>query len=272
MSKKFGQNFLVNRRSRERIHEELMGGKNPLAAGEGVWEIGPGVGAMTAHALEAGLALTAFEIDHGFARLLTRVYGAEPRFRLVAGDFLKTWKPELAASGAPAAIFGNLPYNVANAIVAELLEGGLVPRRLVFTVQKEAALRMAAKPGSKDYSAFSVLCTSVCKVRIAFDLGASSFWPAPNVTSSVVVLEPRPEPLGAGDRKGFSAFVRAGFATRRKTLKNNLKAWGRAEGPVQEALAVLGIREDVRAEALRPEELLAVYEALRAVERGDAGV
>jgi 16S rRNA (adenine1518-N6/adenine1519-N6)-dimethyltransferase len=109
-----------------------------------------------------------------------------------------------------------------------------------------------------------VLCTSVCKVRIAFDLGASSFWPAPNVTSSVVVLEPRPSPVSGADRRGFSSFVRAGFATRRKTLKNNLKAWGKPEAAVIEALNSLGIREDVRAEALDPEELAKVYEALKA--------
>jgi 16S rRNA (adenine1518-N6/adenine1519-N6)-dimethyltransferase len=260
MSKRFGQNFLISRGARERILAELK-----AEAGARVWEIGPGIGSMTALALDAGLAVTAFEIDHGFARVLGRAFGGRPSFRLVEGDFLDTWRAELAAAGGPPErVFGNLPYSAANAIVAALLEGGALPPRMVFTVQKEAALRMAAKPGSKDYSAFSVLCTSVCKVRLAFDLGAASFWPKPNVTSTVATLEPRRDPVAAEDRKGFSAFVRAGFATRRKTLKNNLRAIGMDEAAVATALDGLGIRADVRAEALGPEELEAVYLALRA--------
>lgn len=258
MSKRFGQNFLVSRGARQRALAELK-----AEPGAAVWEIGPGLGAMTALALEAGLSVTAFEIDHGFARVLRRVFGEGPGFRLVEGDFLDTWKGELAAAGRPPErVFGNLPYSAANAIIAALLEGGLLPPRMVFTVQKEAALRMAAKPGTKDYSAFSVLCTSVCKVRLAFDLGASSFWPVPKVTSSVVVLSPRPDPVAAQDRAGFSAFVRAAFSSRRKTLRNNLRAAGRDEAAVAAALERLGIRADVRAEALRPEELAAVFGAL----------
>lgn len=97
-------------------------------AGTRVWEIGPGIGAMTALALDLGLAVTVFEIDHGFSRTLARLFGGNPSFRLVEGDFIDTWKAELEATGAPDRIFGNLPYSAANAIVASLLEGGLVPR------------------------------------------------------------------------------------------------------------------------------------------------
>jgi 16S rRNA (adenine1518-N6/adenine1519-N6)-dimethyltransferase len=272
MSKRFGQNFLVNRRSRECILEELK-----AESGSRIWEIGPGIGSMTALALDSGLAVTAFEIDYGFARLLKRTFGANPAFKLVEGDFIDTWKAEAEASGAPERIFGNLPYNAANAIVASLIEGGLVPPRMVFTVQKEAGLRMTAVPGTKDYSAFSVLCTSACRSRLAFDLGSSSFWPAPRVTSTVVRMERRRDPVAADDRAGFSAFVRSLFSSRRKTLRNNLRAAAAALGPsfgrgdgssldeaLVEALEALGIRADVRAEALRPEELAAVFSALKA--------
>jgi 16S rRNA (adenine1518-N6/adenine1519-N6)-dimethyltransferase len=271
MSKRFGQNFLVDRRMRGRILDELK------AEGKArIWEIGPGIGAMTALALEAGFQVTAFEIDHGFVRLLKRCFGERDSFRLVEGDFLRTWRGELEANGPPDGIFGNLPYSAANAIVCALIEGGLVPPRMVFTMQKEAAMRMAAVPGTKDYSAFSVLCTSACKVRLAFDIGAGSFWPAPRVTSTVVTLQPRANPVGAGNRAAFSAFVRAAFSSRRKMLRNNLKAnpgvWARqpreekGSGPeadeIELALESLGIRTDVRAEALKPEQLAAVQEAL----------
>jgi 16S rRNA (adenine1518-N6/adenine1519-N6)-dimethyltransferase len=261
MTKRFGQNFLVNRRARKRILAELG-----AAAGDRVWEIGPGIGAMTAEALETGLDLTAFEIDHGFARLLERLFGKEERFKLVEGDFLHTWKGELEGAGRPDFVFGNLPYNAAAAIIAAFIEGDLLPRRLVFTVQREAALRMVAKPGTKDYSSFTVLCSSACLVRLPFDLGAASFWPQPRVTSSVVVMEPRPVPLLAEDRAGFSRFVRMGFASRRKTLRNNLKAGGHAEKSIDETLASLGIDANIRAEALAPEALAAIHQALRGQE------
>jgi len=271
MSKRLGQNFLVNRDSRERILAELK-----AEGGMRVWEIGPGIGSMTALALESGLAVTAFEIDHGFSRLLARLFGGNEDFRLVEGDFLDTWKAELEAGGAPDRVFGNLPYNAANAIVASLIEGGLIPPRMIFTVQKEAGLRMTAVPGTKDYSAFSVLCTSACRSKLTFDLSSKSFWPAPRVTSTVVRMEPRREPIAAGDRAGFSTFVRSLFASRRKTLRNNLRAAGPVLGPLlgrgdgafietalDEILPPLGIRADVRAEALRPEELAAVFAALK---------
>lgn len=276
MSKRFGQNFLVDRYARERVLDELK-----AEAGTRVWEIGPGIGAMTALALDFGLAVTVFEIDHGFSRMLERLFGGNPSFKLIEGDFIDTWKTELEATGAPDRIFGNLPYSAANAIVASLLEGDLVPPRMIFTIQKEAGLRMIATPGTKDYSSFSVLCASTCKCRLAFDLGSSSFWPVPRVTSSVVRMEPRKVPLAAGDRAGFSAFVRAGFSSRRKTLCNNFRTAGPAIGAsrgrgdgssIQDklpgVLAALGIRSDIRAEALTPESLAAVYETLKSAGTG----
>ncbi|HUX36292.1 MAG TPA: 16S rRNA (adenine(1518)-N(6)/adenine(1519)-N(6))-dimethyltransferase RsmA [Rectinemataceae bacterium] len=254
MSKRFGQNFLVNRGAREKIVATL-GAK----AGERVWEIGPGIGSMTAMLLDAGLDLTAFEIDHGFARLLGRAFGEEPRFRLVEGDFLDTWKGELSSRGLPDFVFGNLPYNAAAAIIAAILESGSAVKRMVFTVQREAAQRMVAKPDSKDYSSFTVLCASTSAVRLAFDLGGGSFWPQPRVTSSVVILEALPKPLVPGDRLGFSRFVRQAFSSRRKTLRNNLKAAGWSEAAIDGVLDAEAVDRSIRAEALAPAILASLY-------------
>jgi 16S rRNA (adenine1518-N6/adenine1519-N6)-dimethyltransferase len=265
MTKRFGQNFLVNRGARERILAASVaclspGGPSPRR----LWEIGPGLGSMTALALDSGYRLTAFEIDHGFSRFLVRAFGGEARFSLVEGDFLDTWKAEFEASGAPDLIFGNLPYNAASAFIGSLLEGfdakGLPPPPMAFTVQKEAGARMAAAPGGKDYSSFSVLCASACVVRVLFDLAGGSFWPVPQVTSSVLTMVARPEPIvPRGELPGFSRFVRSVFASRRKTLRNNAVAAGLSSEAVLEALASLGFPEAVRAEALRPEELARLY-------------
>jgi 16S rRNA (adenine1518-N6/adenine1519-N6)-dimethyltransferase len=276
MSKRLGQNFLVNRRARERILEAALaaGGFERTPAGEAgpmVWEVGPGIGSMTELGLEAGLDLVAFEIDHGFARLLLRLFGGRPNFRIVEGDFLRTWRVELAEKGPPALVFGNLPYNAGNAMVAALIEGfaaaGLPLPTMAFTVQKEAAMRMAARPGTKDYSAFSVLCTSACEVNVAFDLAGGSFWPAPRVTSSFVILKPRPRPVGAMDRASFSAFCRAAFSSRRKTARNNLRAAGWSDAALDAALAGLGLSPSARAEELVPERLEALLRALEDAKR-----
>ncbi|HWR12441.1 MAG TPA: rRNA adenine dimethyltransferase family protein [Rectinemataceae bacterium] len=289
MSKRFGQNFLVDPNAREKLYAAL-GTNAPVH----VWEIGPGIGAMTSLLLERGHYVTAFEIDHGFARILRELFGDNPRFRLVEGDFLKTWRGALdsvassagaalvvpsnsadapggagvasatsTSSAKPDIIFGNLPYNVALAIIADLLENNDVPGRMIFTVQKEAARRIASGPGTKDYSAFSVLCSSVCRTKILYDIGAAAFWPRPRVTSSVVSLSPRPDPIAAEDRSGFSRFVRSAFSSRRKTLRNNVNAMDNDfGGKLDETLTRLGIQADIRAEALDPEHLAAVYFAL----------
>ena len=266
MSKRFGQNFLIDRNARERLYASL-GTTVPAA----VWEIGPGIGAMTDILLEKGNKVTAFEIDYGFVRILRSLFGGNSAFSLVEGDFLKTWKTSAgmeegrpgSASAMPDVIFGNLPYNAALGIIADLLENTWVPAKMVFTVQKEAARRIAAVPGTKDYAAFSVLCSSVCRTKILYDIGAKSFWPQPRVTSSVVVLTPRPEPVAGGDRRGFSRFVRSAFSSRRKTLRNNLNALDRTlTERLDDTLAGLGLPPDVRAEALTPEQLASVYFSL----------
>ncbi len=266
VTKRFGQNFLIDRSVRGRIVDALA-----VEPGMRVWEIGPGIGAMTALILEKRAHLTVFEIDHGFVRTLESLYNSCGDFSVVSGDMLKTWH---AQTERPDRIFGNLPYNAAFAIIADLLEQNCVPERMVFTLQKEAARRMVARPGTKDYSSFSVLCASVCDVRILFDIGASSFWPQPRVTSSVVQLVPATSPVPAELRKGFSDFVRAAFALRRKTLRNSLRGWLNGnlaaidetarDAILLETLLGLGHRAEIRAEALSPGELFALYRELLA--------
>ena len=271
MSKRFGQNFLVDRNMREKLYAALEMDKPGL-----VWEIGPGLGAMTSVLLQKGHRVIAFEIDHGFARVLRELYGEIREFELVEGDFLKTWtdfakkhaekgaEPHDAVQSMPDRIFGNLPYNAALAIIADLLENEFVPPKMVFTVQKEAAARIAAKPGSKDYSAFSVLCSSVCTVRLLFDIGASAFWPQPRVTSTVVSLAPRAAPVAPTARREFSRFVRCAFASRRKTLHNNLLSWSpSAARGLPTILTQLNLPSAVRAESLTPEQLAQIYFALQ---------
>ncbi len=257
MRKRYGQNFLVNAGSRAKVLAAAE-----FRAGMTAWEIGPGMGAMTKAILDAGVRLTAFEIDEGFVAILERLFGAHPAFALCPGDFLKTWRVVRDESGVPDRIFGNLPYNVAAAIVAAVIEGGATPELMVFTVQKEAARRMAAGPGTKDYSSFSVLCSSVCEVRVLFDLGAGNFWPQPRVTSSVVAMRRRNDRAPEAGTKEFSRFTRSLFATRRKTIRNNLKG-AFADDVIRSACSSVGIDPEARAETLTVDRILSLYRAMK---------
>ncbi|HQB06346.1 MAG TPA: 16S rRNA (adenine(1518)-N(6)/adenine(1519)-N(6))-dimethyltransferase RsmA [Rectinema sp.] len=267
VSKRLGQNFLIDRSVRSRIVKALE-----VEEGMQVWEIGPGIGAMTILLLEEKVRLTAFEIDYGFVRVLKGLFSEYENFCIVKGDVLKTL---CSQKNLPARIFGNLPYNSAFAIISDILEMEILPQHMVFTLQKEAAHRMVAGPGTKDYSSLSVLCTSVCDVRILFDIGSSAFWPRPRVTSSAVQLIPKKKSMSALERKDFSDFVRAAFSSRRKTLRNTLRFWIKQRSPfldeakidtqLQGVLEELGIESSIRAEALAPDELFAIYRQLQSI-------
>ena len=223
MRKKYGQNFLVNPVARSRLLDALE-----LDPGLDVWEIGPGLGAMTVELLGRGANVTAFEIDPAFAAFLRENFaleigGANKTFSLVEGDVLKTWPASPAPEGKDLFLFGNLPYNIAAVLLADLIEKGRFFKRMVVTVQKEVARRMAASPGSADYSSFSVLCSSVYKVKLLHTIKSSSFFPPPKVDSQGVRmdLDPAREKLPAL----FYPLVRSLFSSRRKTVRNTLSAF-----------------------------------------------
>ncbi|TFG81473.1 MAG: ribosomal RNA small subunit methyltransferase A [Spirochaetales bacterium] len=254
MRKRYGQNFLVAGSARKRILALLE-----AESGRRVWEVGPGAGAMSREALVSGLRLSTFEIDHGFASFMRESYGELPGFELFEGDFVKTWKQAVESSGAPERIFGNLPFNAAGAIIASIIEGGLRPPVMVFTVQKEAAQRMAAKTSTKNYASFTVLCQSAYSVKLAFDLPPGVFWPQPRVTSTVVIMRVRPDALPCAGEKAFTSFTRSAFASRRKTLRNNLKAAGWSDEEVAESGLAVGVSPDARAETLTAERFAALF-------------
>jgi 16S rRNA (adenine1518-N6/adenine1519-N6)-dimethyltransferase len=248
MRKKFGQNFLINPGFRRKLVEALDPEK-----GEGVWEIGPGLGAMTRELLERGCRVTAFEIDPGFSGVLRELFGGREAFLLVEGDALKTWRGEPGADY----LIGNLPYNIGAVLLADMIEGGRLFKRMVVTVQREVARRMAAKPGSADYSSFSVLVASAYRADPLMLMGGSSFYPAPRVDSQGLLLELLPPEERAGSSL-FYPLVRRLFGSRRKTLKNNLQGFvssRAASGDDVRALSLAalercGIKPEERAENL----------------------
>jgi 16S rRNA (adenine1518-N6/adenine1519-N6)-dimethyltransferase len=258
MRKRLGQNFLIKGAIRKKLAAALE-----LAPGDKVWEIGPGLGAMTGELLEQGAGVKAFEIDPGFIEFLREEFGSHPGFTLVPGDALKTWKGE---EGAPF-LLGNLPYNIAAVLLGDLAEGNRFFRRMVVTVQKEVGRRLTARPGQPDYSSFTVLVAGLYRPKTLVNMGASCFYPPPRVDSVGLRLDLREEYVPAltdtaGTGSPFPALlnpmVRRLFSSRRKTVKNSLCAFvsscsGAGQGAKDAAMTALercGIRPDERPENL----------------------
>ncbi|NCC65563.1 MAG: ribosomal RNA small subunit methyltransferase A [Spirochaetia bacterium] len=219
MTKKFGQNFLLSEAVRQRIVSAL-----DVAEGQDVWEIGPGIGALTTLLLAKKVQLTAFEIDHGFCKILSeQAFADDKNFRLVNGDALKTLPKALAEFGCPHRICGNLPYNVGSVVIAKLLESQYRPEVMVFTLQKEVVDRICAVEGSKDWSSFSLLGQMDYDPSFEFSINSGAFYPPPNVTSSVVVFRLREQSrVPDAIRPAFMLMLRELFSQRRKNIKNNL--------------------------------------------------
>jgi 16S rRNA (adenine1518-N6/adenine1519-N6)-dimethyltransferase len=269
MRKKYGQNFLINPAVRRALIDALEA--EPDAE---IWEIGPGLGAMTGQLLEKGFPVRAFEIDPGFARVLRELFGSRPNFALIEGDVMKTWPSQPAAHY----LLGNLPYNIAAALIADMVEKKCLFRRMVLTVQREVALRMAARPGSADYSSFSVLCSSAYKVIPLMIIRGASFYPRPNVDSQGLKLELR-EDVPDVCPAIFYPLVRSLFASRRKMIKNNLRNFifsviikkscaapnigqAAAENIAGEALARSRLKGNERAENLGLEAFVSLAKAV----------
>lgn len=256
-TKKFGQNFMISRAAREKVLSYVN-----IKAGDSVWEIGGGLGAMTSMALEkVGQSghLTVFEIDHGYIDFLTEQFSSHPGFRIVAGDMVKTWRSVAEQHGKPDVIFGNLPYNSASAMITQLIEGDCLAPRMVFTVQKEMGLRITAKPGSADYSSFSVFCQLACDATYQGDLKSGSFYPVPDVVSGIVTFTPKQDFREYATPQVLKA-IRDMFASRRKTLLNNLRPYGIEK--VQAACQSLDIDVSTRAETLTPARIASLAKSL----------
>lgn len=257
MTKKFGQNFLTNASFRQRIADLALAGSPSL-----VWEIGPGLGAITSLLLKGGVQVRAFEIDHGFCSLLRGpAFGDEAGFTLVEGDALKTL---ITQPDRPEVVCGNLPYNVGSICIARLIEEGILPERMVFTLQKEVVERMCAQPGDEAWSSFSILTQVDYINSLAFTIGRANFYPSPNVDSAVVLMRRRQRPLVEGElRRRFLSLVRILFSQRRKTIRNNLAQGGYGKDALALLLERCGLSGSERAEALPIDKLIEMASALQ---------
>ena len=256
MSKKLGQNFLIKRGIVDGIVHAAE-----LTPGEPVLEVGPGIGTLTQGLAQSGADVTAIELDRRLLEVLDTTLASYDNVRIIHGDVLKLDVPSIM-NHKPFKVVANLPYYITTPIIMSLLESKLPIERLVVMVQKEVALRMVAKPGTKDYGALSVAVQYYTEPDIVLDVPPKSFLPAPAVTSSVIrcVLRDKP-PVDVIDEKLFFRVVKAGFAQRRKTFSNTMKTTGLSKDRIEELLAKANIDGQRRGETFTLQEFADVANA-----------
>ena len=256
MSKKLGQNFLIKRG----IVDEIVHAAE-LTVGEPVLEVGPGIGTLTQGLAQSGADVTAIELDRRLLEVLDTTLASYDNVRIIHGDVLKLDVPTIM-NHKPFKVVANLPYYITTPIIMSLLESKLPIERLVVMVQKEVALRMVAKPGTKDYGALSVAVQYYTEPDIVLDVPPKSFLPAPAVTSSVIrcVLRNKP-PVDVIDEKLFFRVLKAGFAQRRKTFSNTMKTTGLTRDRIEELLAKANIDGQRRGETFTLQEFADVANA-----------
>jgi len=265
--KRFGQHFLTD----PGVIAELVAVINPRP-GQHLVEIGPGPGALTGPLLEFGATLDAIELDRDLVPRLRRRWGQRYPFRVhqcdaLKFDFAQLLEPEAENPGAghptrPLRLVGNLPYNISTPLLFHVLGQIELFEDIHFMLQKEVVQRLAARAGSKAYGRLSVMTALHCHADALFTVGPEAFTPPPKVESAVIRLTPRKQPLLPSEQhQAFGDLVRQAFAQRRKTLRNNLKGLLDAN-----TISATGIDPGRRAETLEPEDFIALYQRLIAVQ------
>jgi 16S rRNA (adenine1518-N6/adenine1519-N6)-dimethyltransferase len=241
--------------------------------GEGILEIGPGLGALTESLLATGAVVLAIEVDASACVALARRFGGNERFKLLQADVMQTDLVAEAAKafgGAAFHIAANLPYYITTPVLAKILESGLAFGRMSVLTQYEVAQRLAAGPEDDDYASLSILAQYYCEVRLLRKVLPGAFTPPPKVDSALVLFSRRHDPaVVAQDPKLFFKLTRSAFGKRRKTLRNALLMSAGLDltlepADLDAALAASGILGQRRGETLSLQEFADLANALSA--------
>lgn len=261
-SKTLGQNFIVNPSVCPRIAEE--GGAGP---GVGVIEIGPGIGVLTTELARRADKVVCIELDARLLPILEETLAEFSNVAVIHADVLKTDLADLIERefpGMEAVVCANLPYYITSPVVMYLLEGRLPIRAVTVMVQKEAAQRICALPGTRESGAISAAVRYFSEPRLLFPVARGSFYPAPEVDSAVLRLDIRREPaVRVTDETLLFRIIRGAFSQRRKTVLNSLSS--ALELPKEEVAAILeraGVPSSARAEGLTLEAFAAIADGV----------
>jgi 16S rRNA (adenine1518-N6/adenine1519-N6)-dimethyltransferase len=255
-----GQNFLVDASVAERL-VSLAG----IETGDGVLEIGTGLGILTRALASRGARVWSVEVDAGLVRALRAESALPPSVTLIHGDALRIDLEALAIEAGPGAhVVANLPYSISAPLLRRLLDLREQLSDWSVMLQRDVAQRLLAAQGSRDYGSLAVLHHLTVSVEKGMDLSPQCFFPVPQVRSTFVRMRPlRPARVYGAELALVETFVRAAFSKRRKTLLNALRGGVVDVDAVAAALRRSGIPLDVRAEQLAPDDLLALARAAR---------
>ena len=261
-SKGLGQNFLINPTVCPRMAE--MGNAQP---GWGMIEIGAGVGVLTAELAQRADKVVCIEIDSRLLPILDETLAEYDNIKIVNQDVLKVDLHKLIAEefpNMPVAVCANLPYYITSPIIMNLLESRLPISSLTVMVQKEAAQRICAMPGSREVGAVSIAVRYYCEPKVLFQVSRGSFMPAPDVDSTVIRLDIRKQPVVDVKREeDFFLVVKAAFSQRRKTLSNTLSSGlSMNKTQIAELLERAGVASNLRAEQLSMQQFADIATAL----------
>ena len=264
LSKGFGQNFIINPGLPPKIVDA-----SGVDRRYGVIEIGPGIGVLTRELAKRAAKVVSIEVDERLPPLLAETMAGVDNFKLVLQDVLKVDLKALIAEefpGMPVAVCANLPYYITSPIVMKLLGDRLPIESLTVMVQKEAADRLAAVPGTRASSAISCAVNYYATSKLMFTAAPGSFYPAPKVTSAVIRLDVRETPpvqVPNGDETAFFALIRAAFSQRRKTAANAISnGLHLPKAAVMQALTDAGLSATARPEQLTLQDYCALQSML----------
>ena len=255
--KSLGQNFLTD----HLVARQIIDSVSPRAE-DVIIEIGPGTGALTAMLARRSGHVVAIEIDASLVEDLRRTVSAR-NLSIVNADVLKLdWRQTIEdarstivdVASTRVRVVANLPYYISTPIIERLLSPGRGLFDMTLMLQREVADRIVSEPGNKAYGYLSVMVQFYALASKLFDVPPSAFTPSPKIWSSVIRLVVRERPaVEVADEAKFFALVRAAFAQRRKTIRNNLKAAAAAlefRSSVESALEAASIDPQRRAETL----------------------
>ena len=254
--KRFGQNFLIDTHVLDKIIRSAGITKDDM-----VLEIGPGIGTMTQYLCESAREVVAVEIDQSLIPILGDTLSEYDNVTVINEDILKVDINQLVMernNGKPIKVVANLPYYITTPIIMGLFEAHVPVESITVMVQKEVAMRMQAKPSTKDYGALSLAVQFYATPYIVANVPPNCFMPRPNVGSAVIRLTIHKNPeIKVKDEKLMFRLIRASFNQRRKTLVNGLKNSSElslTKEQIESALKELGVSETIRGEALTLEQ------------------
>lgn len=244
--KMFGQNFLVSPSISGTITKVVIEDKSDL-----IYEVGPGLGALSDFLVASSKTVKLVEIDHGLANYLKEKYKEKSNVEVIDSDVLKIKFDETRLS-----VVSNLPYYITTAIIEKIILENLNMINFVFMVQKELSERLFATPKSKEYGPLTILLTLAGETKHLINVDRSAFYPVPNVNSSVYVFKLKEHGL---DLTKLYKFIKSLFLMRRKTIYNNLYPLVKDKVLAEKIILSSGLSLKQRPEELSAQDFVELY-------------